>query len=187
MIDFTGQVAIVTGAGGTWPALCDRTGPPRRIRGGQRSWGSMHGEGSDATVADKVVEEIERSGGTAVASHVSVDSPEGGEAIVRTAVDRFDRLDAVVSNAGIFNSIPFEELSPGLAPHAECAPGRRLLSEPARVPGDEEPGLRPVRFHLVVGRAVRPAAGSPLRRGQSRPGRADERHRDRRRRARDLG
>lgn len=73
----------------------------------------MHGEGSDATVADKVVEEIERSGGTAVASHVSVDSPEGGEAIVRTAVDRFDRLDAVVSNAGIFNSIPFEELSPG--------------------------------------------------------------------------
>jgi NAD(P)-dependent dehydrogenase (short-subunit alcohol dehydrogenase family) len=41
-----------------------------------------------------------------------VDSPEGGEAIIRTAVDRFGRLDAVVSNAGIFNSLPFDELSP---------------------------------------------------------------------------
>jgi NAD(P)-dependent dehydrogenase (short-subunit alcohol dehydrogenase family) len=39
-----------------------------------------------------------------------VDSAEGGEAIVRTAIDRFGRLDAVVSNAGIFNSVPFDEL-----------------------------------------------------------------------------
>jgi NAD(P)-dependent dehydrogenase (short-subunit alcohol dehydrogenase family) len=41
-----------------------------------------------------------------------VDSPEGGEAIVRTALDAFGRLDAVVSNAGIFNSIAFEEMTP---------------------------------------------------------------------------
>ena len=32
-------------------------------------------------------------------------------AIVATAVDRFGRLDAVVSNAGIFNSVPFDQLS----------------------------------------------------------------------------
>jgi NAD(P)-dependent dehydrogenase (short-subunit alcohol dehydrogenase family) len=48
----------------------------------------------------------------AVASHDSVDSPEGGAAIVGTAVDRFGRLDAVVSNAGIFQTLPFEDLSP---------------------------------------------------------------------------
>jgi NAD(P)-dependent dehydrogenase (short-subunit alcohol dehydrogenase family) len=54
--------------------------------------------------------EIERAGGTALASYDSVDSPESAEAIVRTAVDRFGRLDAVVSNAGIFNSHPFEGL-----------------------------------------------------------------------------
>jgi NAD(P)-dependent dehydrogenase (short-subunit alcohol dehydrogenase family) len=41
-----------------------------------------------------------------------VTSPEGGEAIVRTAVDRFGRLDAVVSNAGIFHTVDFEELAP---------------------------------------------------------------------------
>jgi NAD(P)-dependent dehydrogenase (short-subunit alcohol dehydrogenase family) len=40
-----------------------------------------------------------------------VDSPEGGDAIVQTAIESFGRLDAVVSNAGIFNSIPFEDLS----------------------------------------------------------------------------
>ena len=47
-----------------------------------------------------------------MASHDSVDSPEGGQAIVATAVESFGRLDAVVSNAGIFNSIAFDELTP---------------------------------------------------------------------------
>jgi NAD(P)-dependent dehydrogenase (short-subunit alcohol dehydrogenase family) len=48
-----------------------------------------------------------------VASHDSVDSPEGGEAIVRTAVETFGGLDTVVSNAGIFTSIAFEHLTAG--------------------------------------------------------------------------
>jgi NAD(P)-dependent dehydrogenase (short-subunit alcohol dehydrogenase family) len=73
--------------------------------------GTMHGEGSDPTVADQVVEEIERAGGIAAASHDSVASPEGGEAIVRAAIDRFGRVDAVVSNAGIFQTVGFDELS----------------------------------------------------------------------------
>ena len=73
--------------------------------------GTMHGEGSDARVADQVVEEIERAGGVAAASHESVADPEGGEAIVRTAVERFGRLDAVVSNAGIFQTGEFDKLA----------------------------------------------------------------------------
>jgi NAD(P)-dependent dehydrogenase (short-subunit alcohol dehydrogenase family) len=71
----------------------------------------MHGDGSDAAVADHVVEEITKAGGRAVASYDSVDTPEGGQAIVDSAVERFGRLDVVVSNAGIFNSIAFEQLS----------------------------------------------------------------------------
>jgi NAD(P)-dependent dehydrogenase (short-subunit alcohol dehydrogenase family) len=111
MIDFAGQVAIVTGAGrglGRLYAMeLARRGASVVVND---LGGSMHGEGADAGVADAVVEQIERAGGVAVASHDSVDNPEGGEAIVR-AVDRFGRLDAVVSNAGIFNSVAFEDLS----------------------------------------------------------------------------
>jgi len=112
MIDFTGQVAIVTGAGrglGRLYAIeLARRGAAVVVND---LGGSMHGDGADTSVADAVVEEIERAGGVAVASHDSVDSPDGGEAIVRTAIDSFGRLDAVVSNAGIFNSVAFEELS----------------------------------------------------------------------------
>jgi NAD(P)-dependent dehydrogenase (short-subunit alcohol dehydrogenase family) len=112
MIDFTGQVAVVTGAGrglGRLYALeLARRGASVVVND---LGGSMHGDGSDIAVADAVVEEIKSAGGAAVASHDSVDSPEGGAAIVATAVNSFGRLDAVVSNAGIFSSIAFEDLS----------------------------------------------------------------------------
>ena len=121
MVDFTGQVVIVTGAG---RGLGRLFAIEIARRGGSvvvnDVGGTMHGDGSDSSVADQVVEEIERAGGVAVASYDSVASPEGGEAIVRTAVERFGRLDAVVSNAGIFNSVPFDELS-----HADW---RRMLA-----------------------------------------------------------
>jgi len=112
MIDFEGQVAVVTGAGrglGRLYAIeLARRGASVVVND---LGGSMRGEGSDPSVADQVVLEIERAGGAAVASHDSVDAPEGAEAIVRVALDRFGRLDAVVSNAGIFDSVPFDELS----------------------------------------------------------------------------
>ena len=78
MIDFRDQVAIVTGAGrglGRLYAL------EIARRGGAvvvNDVGStMRGEGSDASVADRVVEEIRGAGGIAVASHDSVASPRG--------------------------------------------------------------------------------------------------------------
>ena len=111
MNDFAEQVAIVTGAGrglGRLYAL------DLAARGASvvvnDVGGTMGGEGADQRVADEVVAEIEEAGGVAVASYDSVDSPEGGQAIVDTAVDRFGRLDAVVSNAGIFETPPFDEL-----------------------------------------------------------------------------
>jgi NAD(P)-dependent dehydrogenase (short-subunit alcohol dehydrogenase family) len=112
MIDFTGQVVIVTGAGrglGRLYALeLARRGASVVVND---LGGSMHGNGSDPSVADEVVGEIHAVGGTAAASYDSVDSPEGGQAIVNAAVEEFGRVDAVVSNAGIFNGIPFDELS----------------------------------------------------------------------------
>jgi NAD(P)-dependent dehydrogenase (short-subunit alcohol dehydrogenase family) len=73
--------------------------------------GTMAGDGADASVAASVVAEIEAAGGRAVANHESVDTPEGGQAIVDCAVASFGRLDAVVSNAGIFQTMPFEDLT----------------------------------------------------------------------------
>jgi NAD(P)-dependent dehydrogenase (short-subunit alcohol dehydrogenase family) len=112
MITFDDQVAIVTGAGrglGRLYALeLARRGAAVVVND---LGGTMHGQGADSSVADQVVEEITRAGGRAVASHDSVDSPRGGQAIVDTALDAFGRLDAMVSNAGIFNSIPFDQLS----------------------------------------------------------------------------
>ncbi len=113
MIDFTGQAVIVTGAGrglGRLYAL------DLAVRGASvvvnDLGGSMGGDGADASVAEEVVAEIKKSGGVAVASHDSVATEEGGQAIVHTATESFGRLDAVVSNAGIFNTVPFDELSP---------------------------------------------------------------------------
>lgn len=134
MIDFTDQVAVVTGAGrglGRLYALeLARRGASVVVND---LGGTMHGEGADTTVADEVVAEIERAGGTAVASHHSVASPEGGEAIVDLAVERFGRLDAVISNAGIFGTVAFDELSVDdwrklLAVHLD---GGFYLSQPA--------------------------------------------------------
>ena len=111
MIRFDGQVVIVTGAGrglGRLYALdFARRGASVVVND---LGGSMRGDGADSLVAEQVVAEIRRAGGVAVASSDSVASPEGGESIVQTALDRFGRLDAVVSNAGIFNTIAFDVL-----------------------------------------------------------------------------
>ncbi|MFB3092045.1 MAG: SDR family oxidoreductase, partial [Dehalococcoidia bacterium] len=53
------------------------------------------------SIADQVVGEIATRGGTAVASYESVATMEGGEAIVKKALDSFGRLDIVVTCAGI--------------------------------------------------------------------------------------
>lgn len=112
MIDFTDRVAVVTGAGrglGRLYALdLARRGAAVVVND---LGGTMGGAGADTAVADDVVDEIRKAGGTAVASYDSVDSPAGGQAIIDAAVDTFGRLDAVVSNAGIYGTVAFEDLS----------------------------------------------------------------------------
>lgn len=111
MIDFTGQTVIVTGAGRGLGRLYALDLAQRGASVVVNDVGvTMHGEGSDSTVADDVVKEITSVGGIACASHDSVDSEEGGAAIVERAVEEFGRLDAVISNAGIFDTLPFDEL-----------------------------------------------------------------------------
>jgi len=76
--------------------------------------GAADGTGAEKKVADEVVAEIKAAGGEAVANYDSVTTVEGGESIIRTAVDSFGKLDILVNNAGIlrdrmiFNMAPEE-------------------------------------------------------------------------------
>lgn len=112
MITFEGEAVVVTGAG---RGLGREYALDLARRGAQvvvnDIGSSMSGDGADGSVADAVVDEIRADGGEAVASHDSVDTPEGGAAIVAAATETFGRLDAVVSNAGIYEMVPFEELT----------------------------------------------------------------------------
>ena len=111
MIDFNGQAVIVTGAGRGLGRLYALDLAQRGASVVVNDVGvTMQGEGADRSVADQVVTEISGLGGVAVASYDSVDSEEGGVAIVERAIEEFGQLDAVVSNAGIFDTLPFDEL-----------------------------------------------------------------------------
>jgi NAD(P)-dependent dehydrogenase (short-subunit alcohol dehydrogenase family) len=61
-----------------------------------------------------MAKEIEDLGGVAVADTNSVATPEGGEAIVQTAIDNFGRVDIVINNAGILRDKTFHNMTPEL-------------------------------------------------------------------------
>jgi NAD(P)-dependent dehydrogenase (short-subunit alcohol dehydrogenase family) len=74
---------------------------------------SMAGEDPTSEVAESVVKEISDAGGTAVAVADSVTTMDGGERIVRTAIDKFGRIDGVVCVAGILRERMLFNMSEG--------------------------------------------------------------------------
>ncbi|GAC1533344.1 MAG: SDR family NAD(P)-dependent oxidoreductase [Acidimicrobiales bacterium] len=114
-LGYDGKVAIITGAGG---GLGREHALLLASRGAQivinDLGGSVSGEGGDAGPAQKVTQEINDLGGVAVADGNSVSTPEGGEAIVKTAVDSFGRVDILINNAGILRDKTFHNLTPDL-------------------------------------------------------------------------
>ncbi|MBB83970.1 MAG: short-chain dehydrogenase [Deltaproteobacteria bacterium] len=112
-IRFDDRVAVVTGAGG---GLGKTYALDFAKRGGKvvvnDLGGAADGSGGGSSMADQTVKEIEEAGGTAVANYDSVATPEGGEAIIQTALDNFGQVDIVVNNAGILRDKSFAKLSP---------------------------------------------------------------------------
>ena len=73
---------------------------------------STHGNVTTERPADEVVAEIRKAGGEAVANFDDVADWDGGGRIVRTAIDAFGRLDAVVNNAGFVRDRMFVSSTP---------------------------------------------------------------------------
>ncbi|KAH6607705.1 peroxisomal hydratase-dehydrogenase-epimerase [Trichoderma cornu-damae] len=99
-LDFTGRVALITGAGagiGRAYALAF----------------ARHGASvvvNDLVNPDTVVEEIKKLGGKAAGVKASA---EDGDAVVKGAIDAFGRIDIVVNNAGILRDKAFANMDDG--------------------------------------------------------------------------
>jgi NAD(P)-dependent dehydrogenase (short-subunit alcohol dehydrogenase family) len=112
-IRFDDKVAIVTGAGGglgrSHALLLASRGAKVVVNdlGGARD-----GTGAPSSeMANKVVEEIKAAGGEAVADAHGVDTAEGGEAIVKTALEAYGKVDIVIANAGILRDRAFHNIT----------------------------------------------------------------------------
>ena len=111
-IRFDDRVAVITGAGGglgrTYALDLASRGAKVVVND---LGGAADGTGAASSAADAVVKEIEEAGGTAVANYDSVSTPEGGEAIIQTAIDNFSKVDIVINNAGILRDKSFAKLT----------------------------------------------------------------------------
>ncbi len=97
-----GQVAVVTGGGG---GIGRGVAKELAAQGAKvlvnDLGGALDGTGSSKGPADQTVDEIRSAGGEAAANYDSVITMDGGEKIVRSAVDTFGRLDISIHLAGI--------------------------------------------------------------------------------------
>src|SRR5215204_2779031 len=133
-LGFDGKVAIVTGAGGG----LGRSHALELARRGalvvvNDLGGSVDGTGGGTTAAQAVVDEIKAAGGEAVANYDSVATPEGGKAIVQSALDSFGGVHIIVNNAGILRDASFknmdrDKLEPVLDVHLK---GSFYVTQPA--------------------------------------------------------
>lgn len=73
--------------------------------------GARDGTGAGTAMADQAVAEIRAAGGEAVPDYHGVDTADGGEAIVRTALEAYGKVDILVNNAGILRDRAFHNMT----------------------------------------------------------------------------
>lgn len=108
---FDDRVAIVTGAGRglgrAYAQLLAERGANVVVND---HGGNLAGDGADAAPAGQVVDAIRAGGGEAVACTASVATRDGAAAIIRTALERYGRIDVLIHNAGNVRSASLNEM-----------------------------------------------------------------------------
>jgi NAD(P)-dependent dehydrogenase (short-subunit alcohol dehydrogenase family) len=103
-IDLSGKSAVITGSG----------------RGIGRETALLLAQaGAKLTIADldeasakSVTDEIKSKGGSAIAVKVDVTNAESPQAMVRTALDAYGRVDILVNNAAVWTTKLFKDMTP---------------------------------------------------------------------------
>ncbi|OBH93305.1 SDR family NAD(P)-dependent oxidoreductase [Mycobacterium sp. E2733] len=108
---FDDRVAIVTGAGRglgrAYAQLLAERGANVVVND---HGGSLAGDGADAAPAGQVVDAIRAAGGEAVGCTASVATRDGAAAIIRTALERYGRIDVLIHNAGNVRPASLKEM-----------------------------------------------------------------------------
>ena len=107
-IDFKNRVAIITGAG---QGIGKAYALDLAQRGAKIVVNDIGNDPEFGSLADQVAEQIRKAGGTAVSSHDSVSTMDGGKAIVDTAMTHFGRVDILINNAGILRDRTFLKMT----------------------------------------------------------------------------
>lgn len=108
----TGRVAVITGAGrgiGREHALLFASEGAKVVV--NDLGGSLDGSSDVATPAEEVAAEIRAMGGEAIANHDNIATWDGGERLIKSAVETFGDLHVLVNNAGILRDRVLVNLS----------------------------------------------------------------------------
>ncbi len=110
-INLENKVVVITGAGAGLGRIYALEFAKRGAKivvndlGGQRD-----GLGESKTPSESVVAEIKALGAEAISNYDNVATKEGGESIIKTAVDTFGRIDILINNAGILRDKSFTKM-----------------------------------------------------------------------------
>jgi NAD(P)-dependent dehydrogenase (short-subunit alcohol dehydrogenase family) len=101
-LNFEGQVAIVTGAGGGMGREIALLLAKRQAKVFVNDYGGDgYGKPGTSARADAVVDEITATGGVAISNAIAVGSADAARAICAATMEAFGRIDILVNNAGV--------------------------------------------------------------------------------------